>query len=125
MNRTKCDYLNISFRHWIPGIGKRLILLKPSSRSQRIIETNYPLPDFCSNCYELATDDYYPHLNIYTEFGDLSPNQMLSLFFVFRNSPEFEESSFLSHMETTMLKQTTEESINEIEQPLVEEIEEK
>lgn len=97
--------------------------MRAEMRSPKILQTNYPLPDFCSNCYELSTTDYFPNLNIYTEFGDLSPNQILSTFLVFRREPEFEESSFMENMESALLKQApTEESINEIEQP-VEEVE--
>lgn len=117
-------FIKLFSRRYIPGIGKRLILLQPAPRSGQIIHTKYPLPDYCSHCYELTADDYFPNLNIYTEFGDLSPNQMLSLFLVFQNLPEFEDSLFLSNMETNLLKQTsTEEGINEIEQP-AEDIEE-
>lgn len=57
-------------------------------------------------------------MNIFTEFGDLSPNQMLTLFNTFRNLEGFNDSSFVSNMELQLMKQetTSEETINEIEQ---------
>lgn len=43
-------------------------------------------------------------MNIYTQFGDLTPSQMLTLFSLFRKWPEYKESSFLASFENNMLK---------------------
>lgn len=92
--------------------------MRPPARSPKVLHTNNSLPSFCSHCYELSNDDFYPDMNIHTEFGDLTPNQMLSTFTTFRAMPEFEQSSFQALMEMTLMKQSaSEESINEIEQP--------
>lgn len=55
----------------------------------------------------MTTRDYYPGINIYTQFGDLSPSQALTLFSQFRQWPEYSESSFLASMENTLLKLET------------------
>ena len=105
----------MSFRRWIPSIGKRLILQR-REKAPQLLQTNYPLPPMCSHCYELSNTDFHPALNIYTEFGDLTPNQILSLYTTFRRQPEFDECLFVANMETTLMRQpTNEESINDIE----------
>lgn len=52
----------------------------------------------------MSTSDYFPGINIYTQFGDLTPSQVLTLFTQFRQWPEYSESSFLASMENTLLK---------------------
>lgn len=52
----------------------------------------------------MSTSDYFPGINIYTQFGDLTPSQVLTLFTQFRHWPEYSESSFLASMENTLLK---------------------
>ncbi|KAF4524114.1 hypothetical protein B566_EDAN007697 [Ephemera danica] len=43
-------------------------------------------------------------LNIFTEFGDLHPDQMLKLFLLFSNWPEFPHCAFHTSLETSFLK---------------------
>lgn len=43
-------------------------------------------------------------MNIHTEFGDLQPMQVLTLFDQFVNWPEFKESSFSESLEATLVK---------------------
>lgn len=65
----------------------------------------------------MTTSDYYPGINIYTQFGDLSPSQVLTLFTQFRQWPEYSESSFLASMENTLLKLETasdEQSLDDV-----------
>lgn len=71
----------------------------------------------------MSTRDYYPGINIYTQFGDLTPSQMLTLFAQFRQWPEYSESSFLASMENTLLKlesvndeQALEDGVNLVEE---------
>lgn len=55
-------------------------------------------------------------MNIYTQFGDLTASQMLTLFSQFRKWPEYKDSSFLASFENSMLKMETsaEESVESI-----------
>lgn len=53
-------------------------------------------------------------MNIYTQFGDLNANQMLTLFSLFRNWSEYKDSSFLASFENSMLKMENESSMEEI-----------
>jgi len=55
----------------------------------------------------MSTRNYYPGINIYTQFGDLRPSQMLTLFSQFRQWPEYGESSFLASLENALLKLET------------------
>lgn len=55
-------------------------------------------------CRDLSTEDYYEDLDIFTEFGDLSPTQMLTLFDQFINLPNYKDSLFVASLENTLLK---------------------
>lgn len=55
----------------------------------------------------MSPRNYYPAINIYTQFGDLLPSQMLTLFNQFRHWPEYGESSFLASLENALLKLET------------------
>lgn len=113
MEKNICIY-----RRWIPYAGRELILACNQQETTSILHKNEMLPKFCSHCYELSSKDFYRNINIFTEFGDLSPNQMLTLFSTFRNLEGFSDSSFVSNMELHLMKQetTAEESINDIDQ---------
>lgn len=54
-------------------------------------------------------------MNIFTQFGDLNPSQMLSLFSEFRSWPEYAVSPFLASLENCLLKleAAEEQDINE------------
>lgn len=58
---------------------------------------------------ELTTENYFNNLNIFTEFGDLTPSQLLTLFNTFVNWPEFQECSFRASLENNILKMETAE----------------
>lgn len=55
-------------------------------------------------CRQLSTEDYYEKLDIFTEFGDLSPTQTLTLFDQFVNLPDYKDSLFVASLENTLLK---------------------
>lgn len=83
------------------------------------------LPKYSSRCSTISNKDFYPNINIYTQFGDLNASQMLTLFSVFRKWPEYKDSSFLASFENSMLKMeaSAEESVDGIteeddEQPI-------
>lgn len=57
----------IYFRKWVPGIGLDLI-------------TSHNVD--------------FSNINVFSEFGTLSPSQTFSLFLFFRNSREYQSSSF-------------------------------
>lgn len=115
---NKTSFFFVCFRRLIPFAGKEVILASAHRQNQKLLHKNTNLPDFCAHCFELSNKDFYPDMNIFTEFGDLSPNQMFTLFDTFKNMEGFNESSFVSNMELHLMKQETsnEETINDIEQ---------
>uniref|UniRef100_A0A0A1X1H7 rRNA adenine N(6)-methyltransferase n=1 Tax=Zeugodacus cucurbitae TaxID=28588 RepID=A0A0A1X1H7_ZEUCU len=91
---------------WVPGCGPRLII---NSVPSETLKPLYPedvaeLPQYSTRCTTMSNLDFYPRMNIYTQFGDLSPSQMLTLFTQFRKWPEYSESSFVASLENTLLK---------------------
>ncbi|BFF92756.1 dimethyladenosine transferase 2 mitochondrial [Drosophila madeirensis] len=95
---------------WVPGCGPRLIINPHASEP---ITPTYPdespqqLPQYTTQSTTMSNRDYYSGINIYTQFGDLRPSQMLTLFTQFRQWPEYQESSFLASMENALLKLET------------------
>lgn len=64
-------------------------------------------------------------MDIFTEFGDLSPTQFLTLFDQFRSWPEYAESPFTASLENHLMKTqlNADEHGDELEQPYDEEVE--
>lgn len=60
---------------------------------------------------ELATtisnQNFFENMNIFTQFGDLSPSQVLSIFDEFINWPEYKQCPFIASMENSLLKLET------------------
>lgn len=103
----------MSCRKWVPGCGPRLIINQNAPERVTPIyadESTQHLPPYTVQSTSMSTRDYYPGINIYTQFGDLTPSQMFTLFAQFRQWPEYSESSFLASMENTLLKL---ESVND------------
>lgn len=114
----KYIYLFFVVRKWIPGCGVELIAnSKPSKPARPIDALKMPdaiRPALSTNCMEISTQEYIKHINIFTQFGDLSPSQMLTLFTQFINWPGYRRSSFLPSMENSLIKmETSHESIIE------------
>ena len=65
----------------------------------------------------MSVRDFYEKINIFTEFGDLTPSQILTLFEQFRKWPEYSQCPFLPSMESNLLKMETsaDEHIDSIE----------
>jgi dimethyladenosine transferase 2, mitochondrial len=82
------------------------------------------LPLLCQPCFELTNNDFIENANIFTEFGDLTPSQVLTLFDQFINWPEFRECSFNASLDSAMMKFHTNPDDTTISQDLVEEVEE-
>ncbi|XP_055842965.1 dimethyladenosine transferase 2, mitochondrial isoform X2 [Episyrphus balteatus] len=107
---------------YVPGCGPRLILQSSDSPPPKDL---YPsdhstfLPKYSTNCVEMSNKCYFPNMNIHTEFGDLSPSQMLTLFTQFRSWPEYKDSSFLASLENSLLKleSSVDENIDVLEVP--------
>ncbi|KAH8388474.1 hypothetical protein KR093_007450, partial [Drosophila rubida] len=92
---------------WVPGCGPRLIINQSASMPIAPLyadEDIGELPPYSMPCTTMNNRDYFSNINIYTQFGDLSPSQMLTLFTQFRQWPEYSESSFLASLENTLLK---------------------
>ncbi|XP_030558774.1 dimethyladenosine transferase 2, mitochondrial [Drosophila novamexicana] len=95
---------------WVPGCGPRLIINQNALEDVSPIyadESTQHLPQYTMQSTSMSNRNYYPGINIYTQFGDLTPSQMLTLFTQFRQWPEYSESSFLASMENTLLKLET------------------
>lgn len=77
------------------------------------------LPEFVEPCRELSIEDFKTDVNIFTEFGDFTPMQLLTLFDQFINWPEYKESSFNASLETTLMKLHTnpDESVDGVDLP--------
>ncbi|XP_030376020.1 dimethyladenosine transferase 2, mitochondrial [Scaptodrosophila lebanonensis] len=107
---------------WVPGCGPRLII-----NSEKCVpvnplnadESSSKLPQYSTVSTTMSTQDYFPGINIYTQFGDLRPSQVLTLFSQFRRWPEYEESSFLASLENTILKLETSSDEQTIEESVI------
>uniref|UniRef100_A0A182NRT5 rRNA adenine N(6)-methyltransferase n=1 Tax=Anopheles dirus TaxID=7168 RepID=A0A182NRT5_9DIPT len=92
-----------SLEHWIPHCGARLILntnytcKSTKNSSAGVSQLLKSLP--------LSSNDYMDNMNIYTEFGELTPPQVLTLFNEFISWPEFHQSPFVQAVESQKLKQ--------------------
>lgn len=95
------------FRKFIPGIGTRLLInfgTKKPKRPQRIHKVDpIETPPTTNAAMTLSDRDYYENLNIYTQFGDLQPMQLFTLFREFRMVSEYSTCAFLPSLEKTLL----------------------
>ncbi|XP_055618155.1 dimethyladenosine transferase 2, mitochondrial [Toxorhynchites rutilus septentrionalis] len=94
-----------ALERWIPTCGTRLILhhnYTPSNRIQANVDEQSAVQLKSS---PLKKNDFPPRINIYTEFGELTPSQILALFNEFINWPEFQQSPFLQALEQYSVKQ--------------------
>lgn len=100
---------NYDFRQWIPGCGPRLIInSKTGVNAKQLHEDSVVKPSvYHEPCKELITNESIENLNIFTEFGELTPLQIFAVFDQFINLPEFKECPFVALMETAMLKLQT------------------
>lgn len=64
-------------------------------------------------------------IDIFTEFGDLTPTQILTLFSQFSSWPEYNECAFTASFENQLMKTqlTEDEHVDELDQPYEEETE--
>lgn len=62
------------------------------------------LPDLAEPCHKLSLEVYTTNINIFTEFGDLTPMQVLTLFDQFIHWPEYKECSFSASLDNTLMK---------------------
>lgn len=106
-------------RRWIPNCGLRIILNAKPTEEPKLFDPKLDvkaLPDFMEPCCKLSNENFVQNINIYTEFGDLHPTQVLTLFDQFINWPEFRECSFGALLEDVLIKLHTnpEESVDEL-----------
>lgn len=73
------------------------------------------LPKYSIPSQTISNKNHFPNMNIFTQFGDLNPSQLLSLFSEFRSWPEYAVSPFLASLENCLLKleAAEEQDINE------------
>lgn len=55
-------------------------------------------------CRKLSVEDVIEDISIFTEFGDLSPSEILTIFDQFISWPEYKECSFSAALERTLIK---------------------
>ncbi|XP_052902360.1 dimethyladenosine transferase 2, mitochondrial [Anopheles moucheti] len=95
-----------SLEHWIPHCGARLILnANYTPRSTKKAPVASVLPSQLQKSSPLSSNDYADNMNIYTEFGELTPTQVLTLFNEFINWSEFHQSPFMQAVESQKHKQ--------------------
>lgn len=77
------------------------------------------LPEFVEPCRQLSNEDIVDDISIFSEFGDLSPNEILTVFSQFSSWPEYKECSFSAALERTLIKLHTnpDEHVDGIEIP--------
>ncbi|XP_050091458.1 dimethyladenosine transferase 2, mitochondrial, partial [Anopheles aquasalis] len=109
-----------TLEHWIPNCGARLIMnpnyTKPLKKEQK---PEITLPSQLLKSVPLDASDYVEKMTIYTEFGELTPSQVLTLFNEFINWSEFHQSPFVQAVEGQKPKQRTLRRLVEDEDPLV------
>uniref|UniRef100_A0A182JU81 rRNA adenine N(6)-methyltransferase n=1 Tax=Anopheles christyi TaxID=43041 RepID=A0A182JU81_9DIPT len=95
-----------SLEHWIPHCGARLILNSNyTGKSAKKDPSNNVLPSQLLKSVPLSSNDYVDNFNIFTEFGELTPAQVLTLFNEFINWSEFHQSPFMQAVESQKQKQ--------------------
>ena len=96
-----------NLERWVPGCGPRLIVNTSNAKKVEVLDPNYNkdiLPIYSEPCKTLSTRDFFEQMNIFTEFGDLSPTETLTLFDQFIQWPEYKQSPFLTSMENNLMK---------------------
>lgn len=92
----------------IPGCGDRLLYRLNNEKSVRPkpIQTanTCELPSMTNPSMELSNQVYCDGLNIYTQYGDLQPLQLFTLFYEFRMLPEYSSCSFLPSLDSVLLR---------------------
>lgn len=84
-------------RRWVPGCGLRLIVnAKPPKKPALLFpkEDVKSLPDYYAPCQSLSVNDYVKNIHVFTQFGSLTPMQILTIFDQFIQWPEYESSAF-------------------------------
>lgn len=85
---------------------------KPAKPISNKIDTTLPM--LCTPAMHISTGDFLDHIDIFSQFGDLSPSQMLSLYLQFVSWPGFKRSPFQASMESSLIKmETSSESLIE------------
>lgn len=107
-------------RHWIPGSGTRLLVPQKPKNKPELINPNLDidtLPELVQPCRKLSVEDFIDDISIFTEFGDLTPSEILTVFDQFIKWPEYKECSFSAALEREMIKMHTnpEENVDGIE----------
>lgn len=77
------------------------------------------LPELVEPCRKLSVEDVVDDMSIFTEFGDLSPSEILTIFNQFSSWPEYKECSFSAALERMLVKWHTnpEEHVGGIDIP--------
>ena len=109
-SRFTCQTLCHS-RKWIENCGVRIILSSGISspiREPPPVVNGHQLPDFVNRSKPtlLVEGKCLPNVNIFTEFGEISPQHIFHLFHEFINWPEYKDSSFVSLMQQHYMKMT-------------------
>ncbi|KAG5684931.1 hypothetical protein PVAND_014139 [Polypedilum vanderplanki] len=121
-SRTKTVIPTIE--RWIPGSGPRLIVnSKPSIKPEILFPNNTmsSLPSYVAPCTSLSNNDFPENIHIFTQFGMLTPTQILSIFSEFKNWPEYDSCAFNNGLEKTLIKMHTKEEEEDISDDEVEE----
>ncbi|EAT35245.1 AAEL012582-PA [Aedes aegypti] len=96
-----------ALERWIPFSGARLILNQNYTAPSKHVTGENPSdsPTFQHTSSPLRENDFPERITIFTEFGELTPSQILTIFNEFISWPEFQQSPFLQSMEQHYHKQ--------------------
>ncbi|XP_062564116.1 dimethyladenosine transferase 2, mitochondrial [Armigeres subalbatus] len=95
-----------ALERWIPYSGARLILNQNYvASSKQLVENHNDSSMIGHNSSPLREYDFPNPLTIFTEFGELTPSQILTMFNEFISWPEYQQSPFLQHSEQYYTKQ--------------------
>lgn len=65
------------------------------------------LPSFVAPSTSLTVNDFVENINIFTQFGNLTPTQILTTFNEFINWPEYENCAYVDVLEKALIKMHT------------------
>uniref|UniRef100_A0A182JG70 rRNA adenine N(6)-methyltransferase n=1 Tax=Anopheles atroparvus TaxID=41427 RepID=A0A182JG70_ANOAO len=94
-----------TLEHWVPHCGARLILNGNYTQRPSANAPADPLPSQLLKSESLSSNDYIDKMTIFTEFGELTPSQVLTLFNEFINWSDFHQSPFMQAVDSQKPKQ--------------------
>lgn len=80
---------------------------KPTRKPEILYPLSDCLPEYLAPSTSLTVNDFVDNINIFTQFGNLTPTQILTTFNEFINWPEYESCAFVDVLEKALIKMHT------------------